>query len=34
MLALNRELYGLEKPKGPVKEKKDMPSAAGMSHQY
>ena len=34
VLALNRELYGLEKPKGPVKEKREMPFAARRRHQY
>ena len=34
ILALNRELYGLEKPKGPTKEKKEMPFAARRRHQY
>ena len=34
ILALNREIYGLEKPKGPVKEKKEMPFAARRRHQY
>jgi putative transposase len=34
ILALNRELYGLERPKGPVKEKKEMPFAARRRHQY
>ena len=34
ILALNRELYGLEKPKGPVKEKKVMPFATRRRHQY
>jgi transposase len=34
VLALNRELYGLEKPKGPVKEKREMPFAASRRHQY
>ena len=34
ILALNRELYGLEKPKGPVKEKREMPFAARRLHQY
>jgi putative transposase len=34
ILALNRELYGLEKPKGPVKEKREMPCAASRRHQY
>jgi putative transposase len=34
VLALNRELYGLEKPRGPAKEKKEMPFAAGRRHQF
>jgi len=34
ILALNRELYGLEKPKGPVKERKEMPFAARRRHQF
>jgi putative transposase len=34
VLALNRELYGLEKPKGPVKEKRGMPFAARRRHQF
>jgi transposase-like protein len=34
ILALNRELYGLEKPRGPVKEKKEMPFAARRRHQF
>jgi putative transposase len=34
ILALNRELYGLKKPKGPAKEKKEMPFAARRRHQY
>jgi transposase InsO family protein len=34
ILALHRELYGLEKPKGPVKEKKLMPFAARRRHQF
>ena len=34
ILALNRELYGLEKPKGPAKEKKEMPFATKRRHQY
>lgn len=34
VFALNRELSGLEKPKGPVKEKKEMPFAARRRHQY
>ncbi|MBA2713183.1 MAG: helix-turn-helix domain-containing protein [Rubrobacteraceae bacterium] len=34
VLALNRELYGLDKPKGPVKEKREMPFAASRRHQF
>jgi putative transposase len=34
ILALNRELYGLEKPRGPAKEKKEMPFAARRRHQF
>ena len=34
ILALNRELYGLEKPKGPVKEKREMPFATRRRHQF
>ncbi len=34
VLALNRELYGLKKPRGPVKEKKEMPFAARRRHQF
>ncbi len=34
ILALNRELYGLEKPKGPVKEKREMPFRATRRHQF
>jgi len=34
ILALNRELYGLKKPRGPVKEKREMPFAARRRHQY
>jgi putative transposase len=34
ILALNRELYGLEKPKGPVKQKREMPFAARRRHQF
>ncbi|MDP9477381.1 MAG: helix-turn-helix domain-containing protein [Actinomycetota bacterium] len=34
VLALNRELYGLEKPKGPVKENREMPFAARRRHQF
>jgi hypothetical protein len=32
ILATNRELYGLDKPKGPVKEKKEMPFRAARRH--
>lgn len=34
ILAVNRKLYRLEKPKGPVKEKKEMPFLAARRHQY
>lgn len=34
ILALNRELYGLEEPRGPVKEQREMPFAARRRHQY
>ncbi|MGH3147601.1 MAG: hypothetical protein ACRDTR_17545 [Rubrobacter sp.] len=34
ILALNRELYGLGKPKGPVKQRREMPFAAAGRHQY
>jgi putative transposase len=34
ILATHRELYGLEKPKGPIKEKRRMPFAARRRHQY
>ncbi len=34
ILAVNRRLYGLEKPKGPVKEKREMPFRAERRHQY
>lgn len=34
ILALNRELYGLEKPKGPSKEPREMPFAASRRHQF
>ena len=34
ILALNRELYGLEKPKGPVRQKREVPFAASRRHQY
>jgi putative transposase len=34
VLALNRELYGLEKPKGPSKAKREMPFEAKRRHQF
>ena len=34
ILALNREIYGLEKPKGPSREKKEMPFAASRRHRF
>jgi putative transposase len=34
ILATNRALYGLDKPKGPAKEKREMPFAAARRHQY
>ena len=34
ILAVNRKLYGLEKPKGPVKERREMPFLATRRHQY
>ena len=34
ILATHRDLYGLEKSKGPVKEKRRMPFAARRRHQY
>jgi len=34
ILALNRELYGLRKPKGPLKEKREMPFQATRRHQF
>jgi putative transposase len=34
ILATNRALYGLEKPKGPAKEKREMPFAARRRHQF
>jgi len=34
ILAMNRRLYGLDKPKGPSKEKKEMPFASSRRHQY
>ena len=34
ILATHRELYGLEKPRGPIKEKQRMPFAARRRHQY
>jgi putative transposase len=34
ILALSRELYGLEKPEGPAKERKQMPFEARRRHQF
>jgi putative transposase len=34
VMAMHRALYGLEKPKGPSKEKREMPFAARRRHQY
>ena len=34
ILAVNRRLYGLEKPKGPTKEKREMPFRAERRHQF
>ena len=34
ILAVNRKLYGLEKPKGPAKGKREMPFRAKRRHQY
>ena len=34
ILATNRALYGMDKPKGPSKEKREMPFAATRRHQY
>ena len=34
ILATNRALYGLDKPKGPSKERKQMPFAASRRHQF
>jgi putative transposase len=34
ILAVNRRLYGLEKPKGPAKEKREMPFRAERNHRY
>ena len=34
ILATNRALYGLVKPKGPAREKKEMPFAASRRHQF
>jgi len=34
ILAINRRLYGLEKPKGPAEEKKGMPFKAERRHQF
>jgi putative transposase len=34
ILAVNRRIYGLEKPKGPAKEKREMPFASSRRHEY
>ena len=34
VMAMHRELYGLEKPKGPSKERREMPFAAKRRHQF
>lgn len=34
ILATNRALYGLDKRRGPVKEKREMPFAASRRHQF
>lgn len=34
ILAVNRRIYGLHKPKGPAKEKKEMPFASSRRHEY
>ncbi len=34
ILATNRALYGLDKPRGPAKEKSEMPFAAARRHQF
>jgi transposase len=34
ILATNRALYGLDKPRGPAKEKREMPFAASRRHQF
>src|SRR5215207_9898829 len=34
ILALNRELYGLEKPRGPAKQTREIPFKAERRHQY
>ena len=34
IMAVNRALYGLEKPRGPAEEKREMPFAARRRHQY
>ena len=34
ILAVNRKLYGLEKPKGPAKQKREMPFLATRRHQW
>ncbi len=34
ILALNRKLYGLEKPKGPSREKREMPFSSHKRHEF
>lgn len=34
ILATNRKLYGLEKPKGPSREKREMPFASNRRHEF
>jgi putative transposase len=34
ILALNRRLYGLDKPRGPSQEKREMPFASSRRHEY
>ncbi len=34
ILAVNRRLYGLDKPRGPAREKREMPFASARRHEY
>jgi putative transposase len=34
ILALNRRIYGLDKPRGPSQEKREMPFASSRRHEY